>query len=112
MMSELPPLPEPFTSLPITGSQTTSVHVWASDAMHAYAAAAVAAETERLTMLCDNLRRCLNDCASSAYREGQFDERERCAKICDDLDAMSRDPMVCRGSAQECAEAIRAQQME
>jgi hypothetical protein len=35
-------------------------------------------------------------------------ERERCARICDNLDAMSRDPMVCRGSAQECAEAIRA----
>lgn len=35
-------------------------------------------------------------------------ERERCAKLCDQIDAMSRDPMVCRGSAEECAAAIRA----
>lgn len=34
-------------------------------------------------------------------------ERERCAKVCDQLDAMSRDPMVCSGSAEECAAAIR-----
>ena len=34
-------------------------------------------------------------------------ERERCAQICDQIDAMSRDPMVCRGSAEECAAAIR-----
>lgn len=34
-------------------------------------------------------------------------ERERCARICDNLNVMSLDPMVCRGSAQECAEAIR-----
>jgi hypothetical protein len=34
-------------------------------------------------------------------------ERERCAVLCDQLDAMSRDPMVCSGSAEECAAAIR-----
>ena len=35
-------------------------------------------------------------------------ERERCASICDQLAVMSLDPMVCRGSAEECAAAIRA----
>lgn len=34
-------------------------------------------------------------------------ERERCAAICERLAVMSLDPMVCRGSAEECAEAIR-----
>jgi len=41
-------------------------------------------------------------------RKVQEMEREACAKVCDNLDAMSLDPLVCRGSAQECAEAIRA----
>jgi hypothetical protein len=31
-----------------------------------------------------------------------------CAKVCDNLDLMARDPMVARGSAEECAAAIRA----
>jgi hypothetical protein len=35
-------------------------------------------------------------------------ERERCAKICDNIDAMAADLMVSRGSALECAAAIRA----
>ena len=48
------PLPAPFTSLPITGSQTTSIDVWASDALRAYgdaraaeAAAEFKADAER-----------------------------------------------------------------
>ena len=52
----------------------------------------------------------LNAWAVAFYKETRgaiLAERERCAQICDQLDAMSRDPMVCRGSAQECAEAIR-----
>ena len=48
MTDDLLPLPEPFTSLPLKGSQTTSVHVWVSDAMHAYALAHILAERERL----------------------------------------------------------------
>ena len=54
-MTDQPPLPKPFYTLPI--SQTTSVDVWASDQMlayaAAYAAAAVTAEREACAMLCD-----------------------------------------------------------
>ena len=59
--------------------EDTSKDVWShsADQMRAYAEQAVAAE------------------------------RERCARICDNLNVMSLDPMVCRGSAHECAEAIR-----
>jgi hypothetical protein len=52
----------------------------------------------------------LNAWAVAYHKESRgaiLEERERCARVCDQLDAMSRDPMVCRGSAQECAEAIR-----
>jgi hypothetical protein len=38
-------------------------------------------------------------------------EREECAKVCDGLDAMSRDPMVAFGSAEECAAAIRGRKL-
>jgi len=38
-----PPLPKPFTNLPCAGSVTTSIAVWASDAIEAYATAAVQA---------------------------------------------------------------------
>lgn len=42
-----------------------------------------------------------------AWRAATAYERKECAKVCDGLDAMSRDPMVAFGTAQECAEAIR-----
>lgn len=48
----LPPLPKPFTSLPLKGSQTTSIHVWASDQVQAYAEAAVLAEREACAKAC------------------------------------------------------------
>ncbi len=56
-------------------------------------------DTELLRKAADEIERLSADVAA---------ERERCAKVCDRLDVMSRDPMVCRGSAQECAAAIRA----
>ena len=49
----------------------------------------------------------LEDCVDRKIAAAVAAERERCAVLCDQLDAMSRDPLVCRGSAQECAEAIR-----
>ena len=49
----LPPLPKPFASLPDTGSQTTSIKVWTSDAMEAYATAAVLAEREGIAQWLD-----------------------------------------------------------
>ncbi|MBK8106099.1 MAG: hypothetical protein IPK42_11180 [Betaproteobacteria bacterium] len=52
--------------------------------------------------------RAYSDDAMRAYAEQAVAaERERCARICDNLNVMSLDPMVCRGSAHECAEAIR-----
>jgi hypothetical protein len=47
------PLPKPFASLPITGSQTTSINVWTSDAIEAYATAAVLAEREACAKVCE-----------------------------------------------------------
>ena len=49
----LPPLPKPFASLPVAGSQTTSITVWASDAMEAYATAAKLEEREACAKLCE-----------------------------------------------------------
>ena len=46
-MAELPTLPDPFTSLPLKGSQTTSINVWSSDQMQAYAREALASLTAR-----------------------------------------------------------------
>lgn len=50
---------------------------------------------------------CLRAYAEQAAIDAVATERERCARICENLNVMSLDPMVCRGSAQECAEAIR-----
>ena len=64
-----------------------------------------------LTAAADEIER-LNAWAVAFYKETRgaiLTERERCASICDQLDAASRDPMVCRGSAEECADAIRSQ---
>jgi hypothetical protein len=52
----MPPLPKPFASIPVAGSQTTSINVWASDALEAYATAAVLAEREACAKVCETLR--------------------------------------------------------
>jgi len=51
--ADLLPLPEPFTALPLTGSQTTSVYVWTSDQMQQYALAHLMAERERCAKVCE-----------------------------------------------------------
>jgi hypothetical protein len=49
------PLPPPFTRLPLTGSHTASIEVWASDALIAYGAACAAAEREACAAQLDAL---------------------------------------------------------
>lgn len=52
--------------------------------------------------------RSLRELLDAAIGQAVVAERHACARVCDNLDAMARDPMVARGSAEECAAAIRA----
>jgi hypothetical protein len=76
-MNELPPLPK---------SEATPWHPfkYTDQQMHAYAAAAVAAERERCAKLCDDVARSayeLDGRHSSGHTEGRGDGAAECAAL-------------------------------
>jgi hypothetical protein len=82
-MSDLPPLPEPDTHC-WDDDSLCDVWSYSADQMHAYAAAALAAERERCAKLCDDVARSayeLDGRHSSAHTEGKGDGAAECAAL-------------------------------
>ena len=86
MKADLPPLPEPSPDNHDNGDVfgCDKTFFYTAEEMHAYAAAAVAADRERCAKLCDDVARSayeLDGRHSSGHTEGRGDGAAECAAL-------------------------------